>query len=257
MDVGTLEPLGYDDVGTGPALMLVHGLTFSRRTWEPVVTALADRFRCVSVDLPGHGTSTGSGADPALLVQRLHATLEGAGVATPVVVGHSAGALVAIGYAARFGAAGVVDVDQPLLVGGFAARLQQSAQALRGPDFASAFAPFEQTIGVDLLPEPERSRVAATRRVEQELVLDHWRLPLSSPPAQVQQLVDGMLDAIDVPFLYLAGQEPPEPVRAHLAAHLGGLEVVTWPGQGHLVHLAQPARFAELLAAFATRVAVA
>jgi pimeloyl-ACP methyl ester carboxylesterase len=75
--------------GTTP-LVFVHGLTFSRRTWDPVVTQLRDSFRCVAVDLPGHGESGGSGADPRATCERLNRTLDALGVERPVVVGHSA-----------------------------------------------------------------------------------------------------------------------------------------------------------------------
>ncbi|HJQ04083.1 MAG TPA: alpha/beta hydrolase [Nocardioides sp.] len=247
--------LAYDDTGSGPPLVLVHGLTFSRRTWDPAVERLADRFRCVAVDLPGHGDSSGSGADPLQVVDRLHATLEAIGVADPVVVGHSAGTMVALGYGARYPVRGVVDVDQPLVVGPFAGFVQQLADALHGPDFGAAFAPFEESIGVDRLPEPERTRVVGTRQVEQAVVLDHWHTPLTTPPPQMQALVDGLLDAVTTPFLYVAAEEPPAPVREHLAAHLDDLEVVVMPpGGGHLAHLAHPDRFAEVLAGFAGRV---
>lgn len=250
--------LAVDDAGEGagdgPALVFVHGLTFSRGTWTPVVDALASSFRCVSVDLPGYGDSTGSAADPMAVVERLAATLAGLGVERPVLVGHSAGALTATGYAARFPAAAVVNVDQPLLVGGFASLLRQVEEGLRGPDFAAAFAPFEHSIGLHLLPEPERSRVAATRRVDQATVLDHWHLPLSVGPERAQATIDALLDAVDVPYLYVGGQEPADAVRAHLAAHLSRLEVVVHPGAGHLVHLADPARFARVVAEFVERV---
>lgn len=249
------EPLAHDDTGEGPTLVLVHGLTFSRRTWDPVVDRLSDRFRCIAVDLPGHGASTGSAAEPMQVAHRLRRTLTALDVPAPVVIGHSAGALNATGYAATYPVAGVIDVDQPLLVGPFAGMLQQLADRLAGPDFEAAFAPFEDSIGVQRLPEPERSRVAGTRRVDQATVLDHWTLPMTTPPDDLQRRLDGLLDAITVPYLYLGGEEPPPPVRDHLAAHLQNLEVVAWPGRGHLVHLAEPDRFAELVADFAGRVA--
>jgi len=247
------ELLAYDDIGQGPAVVLVHGLTFSRRTWDPLVERLCDRFRCISVDSPGHGDSAGSGADLTVVLRRLHATLTALGVPAPVVVGHSAGALAATGYAAGYPVAGVVNVDQPLVFGPFGAFLQQQAAGLAGPEFEAAFAPFEQSIGVDHLPEPERTRVAGTRQVDQRTVLDHWQLPLTTPPDALQRLVDEMLDAITVPYLYLTGHEPPPPLLQHLAAHLDGLETVVWPGGGHLVHLAEPDRFADLVADFAER----
>lgn len=58
------DVLATDDRGTGPAIVLLHGLTFSRRTWDPITALLTDRHRVVTVDLPGHGDSTGSAADP-------------------------------------------------------------------------------------------------------------------------------------------------------------------------------------------------
>lgn len=252
-DLTEFEPLGYDDTGAGPALVFVHGLTFSRHTWDPIVALLRDRFRCIAVDLPGHGDSTGSASDPDGLAQRLHTTLAKLAVRAPVVIGHSAGALHGTSYAANFPVAGVVNVDQPLLVGGFAAMLQQCEGQLRGPEFATAFRPFEDSIGLDLLPEPERSRVATTRRIDQVTVLDHWHLPLTEPPDALQAHVDAMLGAVTAPYVYLGGEEPPGPVRAHLAAHLHAIEFVIWPNHGHLVHLAQPDRFAALITAFCAR----
>jgi pimeloyl-ACP methyl ester carboxylesterase len=86
-------------------------------------------------------------------------------------------------------------------------------------------------------------------------VLDHWHAPLTMPPPQMQALVDGLLDTVTAPVLYVAAEEPPAPVREHLAAHLHDLEVVVMPpGGGHLAHLAHPDRFAEALARFAGRV---
>ena len=43
--------------GTGPALVLLHGLGVSSWMWDDQVAALSDRFECVTVDLPGSGVS--------------------------------------------------------------------------------------------------------------------------------------------------------------------------------------------------------
>lgn len=248
----SVDLLAHDDVGrsSGPVLLFVHGLTFSRRTWDPVVDRLRDRLRCVAIDLPGHGDSTGSGADLRGVVDRIHATLDAAGVAEPVVIGHSAGALTATGYAATYPSAGVVNVDQTMRVGPFAGFVQQLAPALRGPDFASAFAPFRDSIGVAQLPEPERSRVESTQHIDQQVVLDHWTMPLTASPAQLQGMVDDLLDAIDVPYLWLSGADVPDADRQALLAHVPAAQIETWPGSGHMVHLADPDRFATLVAGF-------
>jgi pimeloyl-ACP methyl ester carboxylesterase len=246
--------LAYDDSGAGPALVFLHGLTFSRHTWDPIIDRLRGDHRCVSIDLPGHGDSPGSAADPWQAAERLHRTLNAIGVDAPVVIGHSAGALMATGYASTYSTVGVVNIDQPLLVAPFAELVQRLSDQLRGPDFDSAFAPFEESIGVARLPEPERSRVAGTRRIDQATVLDHWSLPLGTPPEELQPKLDAMIDSVTVPYLYLAGDKPADPVRQHLQAHLKGLELVVWAGTGHLAHLVDPDRFAELVADFAARV---
>jgi UDP-sulfoquinovose synthase len=67
-----VQPLAHVDTGGDlPAVVLVHGMTFSKATWDPIVDRLRDRFRCLCVDLPGHGESTGSGADPYDVVERI------------------------------------------------------------------------------------------------------------------------------------------------------------------------------------------
>lgn len=104
----SVEPLAHLDTGGDlPSIVLVHGMTFSKETWGPIVDRLTGRFRCLAVDLPGHGESTGSGADPRAVVARIHATVVDRAVVQPVLVGHSAGALHATAYAFAYDTAGV------------------------------------------------------------------------------------------------------------------------------------------------------
>lgn len=50
--------LPYWIIGEGPDLVFVHGWPADGRTWRRIVPALADRFRCHVIDLPGAGRST-------------------------------------------------------------------------------------------------------------------------------------------------------------------------------------------------------
>ncbi len=245
--------LAYDDRGSGRPVVLIHGLTFNRRSWEPIAHRLAERHRVISLDLPGHGQSTGSAANGVALTQRIVTTLGTLDVQRPVVVGHSAGALHATALASMAATSGVINVDQPLVVAPFAALLHRMAPALQGPDFASAFAPFEQSIGVDALPEPERSRLAGTRKVDQEVVLDHWSMPMTRSPQDAQAMVDQMLTGVTVPYLYLAGDPLPEALRQYLEKHIQSVDIVLWPGHGHLPHHADMDRFVELVTGFVAR----
>ena len=49
--------VAYREAGTGPPLALLHSAMLSHKEWEPIVDALADRFRVVLPDLPLHGDS--------------------------------------------------------------------------------------------------------------------------------------------------------------------------------------------------------
>jgi pimeloyl-ACP methyl ester carboxylesterase len=49
--------VAYREAGTGPPLALLHSAGLSHREWAPVVDGLADRYRLVLPDLPGHGDS--------------------------------------------------------------------------------------------------------------------------------------------------------------------------------------------------------
>src|SRR5215207_1661822 len=49
--------IGYERVGEGPPLVLVHGAGVDGRMWQPQLTALADEFTVVAWDEPGAGFS--------------------------------------------------------------------------------------------------------------------------------------------------------------------------------------------------------
>ena len=49
--------VGYYAEGNGPALILVHGIASSSRTWRQVIPRLAERFTVIAPDMLGHGAS--------------------------------------------------------------------------------------------------------------------------------------------------------------------------------------------------------
>lgn len=50
--------MAYRDVGSGEALVLLHGFTETGRMWDPVLETFAERYRVIVPDLRGHGRST-------------------------------------------------------------------------------------------------------------------------------------------------------------------------------------------------------
>jgi pimeloyl-ACP methyl ester carboxylesterase len=100
-----MPPLAFARSGTGAPLVLLHGLGASRRSWDPVLPALAARFDVIAVDLPGFGHSAplpGPGeVPPAVLAQSVADLLDALGVSHPHVVGNSLGGWVALELASR------------------------------------------------------------------------------------------------------------------------------------------------------------
>jgi pimeloyl-ACP methyl ester carboxylesterase len=92
--------LAFDRTGSGEPLVLLHGQGFSRRSWDPVVPALAAHRDVIAVDLPGHGESPrqpkGTGSSPRDLAVAVAELLDEVGVDTAHVAGNSSGGWVAL-----------------------------------------------------------------------------------------------------------------------------------------------------------------
>ena len=109
--------LYYQDVGSGDAVVFVHGVWMSSRCFAPQLEGLADRHRVLALDLRGHGGSehAQSGHTVAQYARDLRAFLEALELREPVVVGWSMGSLVLWDYVRQFGVdglRGIVVVDQ-------------------------------------------------------------------------------------------------------------------------------------------------
>src|SRR5512134_1081790 len=94
----------YVKAGSGPGLVLVHGLLGSRQSWSHLMSVLAQDFTLIAPDLFGHGESAKSLADYSLgahagTLRDLMETLE---IASATVVGHSLGGGVAMQFAYLF-----------------------------------------------------------------------------------------------------------------------------------------------------------
>src|SRR6476659_9022201 len=90
--------------GTGPALLLLHGLGCDHTTWLPVVAALSRRYTVIAPDLLGHGLSDKPRADYSVggYANGMRDLLTCLGIDKVTVVGHSFGGGVAMQYAYQF-----------------------------------------------------------------------------------------------------------------------------------------------------------
>src|SRR5215813_3541982 len=101
--------------GSGPAILLIHGIGDNSTTWATVQAKLAQRFTVVAVDLLGHGQSDKPRADYSVAayangMRDLLSVLE---IERVTVIGHSLGGGVAMQFAYQFPQL----VDRLILVG--------------------------------------------------------------------------------------------------------------------------------------------
>ena len=241
--------LAYDIEGTGTPVVFLHGLTFDRRTWRPIIDQLDGSVASIAIDLPAHGDSGGEPAPLESVAEQIHQLLQTLGAERPVVVGHSMAAAIAGLYASAHPARGIVLGDQATEVLPFAQMLHQIAPMLRGPAFDQVWPNIESSLGLDRIPEPTRSLVLGTHKVRQDVVLGYWDQVLNTDPAELQAWIDDKAAGIQVPCLAVFGRPATDGERERLG-RLPDAQVEEWAGDGHFVHLVDPGRFATRLSAF-------
>jgi pimeloyl-ACP methyl ester carboxylesterase len=259
------RPIPVTEAGQGPAVLLLHAGSADRSSWAGVAAALAARFRVLRFDRwtyrDGHADAPPAGADAmAAEVRDVLAVTTVVGE-RPLLVGHSSGAVVALesALAAPSAFAGLVLYEPPVAVaaplGGEALRRARAALDAGDPDRAI-------TIHMREIVGASRLMVAAMRRVPPA-----WQIVRGHAPAQVtdDEAIEslgvglGRYARLDLPVLLLGGGRSPAHLRQRLdalAAVLPRLDsVVVLEGQGHMANLRAPGEVAQVIAAFADRLA--
>tara|TARA_B110000046_G_C13017533_1_gene409531 strand:+ start:1544 stop:2449 length:906 start_codon:yes stop_codon:yes gene_type:complete len=93
----------YRDEGTGPTLVLLHGVASSLHTWDGWVNRLAPHYRIIRIDLPGHGLT---GSDPSIeryeiayMINKLEKFLNKLSIDEIYLAGNSLGGYIGWNYA--------------------------------------------------------------------------------------------------------------------------------------------------------------
>src|SRR5450755_1160927 len=111
--MSTIEPrkislhgrsVNYVQAGSGPVLLLIHGMAGTLENWRAVIEPLARGHTVLAPDLPGHGTSAPGGGDYSLgaLAAGLRDLLIALGHERATLVGHSLGGGIAMQFAYQF-----------------------------------------------------------------------------------------------------------------------------------------------------------
>ncbi len=247
------DAYGVDDARA--PLVLLHGLTFNRSMWRPAAQELQrldPGRRVVALDLPGHGRSP---AQPSYagedVLPRIHEAVVAAGLAAPVVVGHSAAGITATAYAAAYPSRGVVNVDAAPQPGvPIAVTLKSLADRLDAASFPAVWDMFQRSMRIDLLPRSARRLLQANQTVDRDLVVGHWQELLTRTSAEIDAWLGSTLGALRASrlrySLVMGSPLAPEDV-VWLMRILPGIAIQMWDGSGHFPHLAHPQRFALLL----------
>ncbi len=243
--------LTYDERGTGPALLLIHGFPLCRKMWQPQLEALADAgFRVIAPDLRGFGESEAGDSDYSmdLLADDLVGLMDSLGIELATVAGMSMGGYLLLNllerYPQRVAAALFVvtrsgaDDEAGKARRTEMARLVQSGQAQAVPE---AFA------GVLFAEETSSTRPELVAEV------GAW-MSATGPKALAGGLLamrdrrdcTDLLPHIRIPALVIGGEKdraiPPEHSRS-LAAAIAEAECHILADAGHMANLEQPEAF--------------
>jgi magnesium chelatase accessory protein len=148
-------------LGKGPVLLLLHGTGSSTHTWDKMLPMLAAQYSVLAVDLPGHGFSSplrSRRMSLAAISAALHRLLRTLGVRPSIIVGHSAGAAIAIKLALRQDA-------MPQHIIGINAALRPFGGA-----FAGLFAPLAKSMAALPFLPAMMARRAANRDVVRNML---------------------------------------------------------------------------------------
>ena len=260
----------FRSAGSGPVVVLVHGITSTSATWAKVLPYLAERFTVIAPDLLGHGESAKPRGDYSLGAYAcgIRDLLIALGHDRATFVGHSLGGGVAMQLAYQFPehcerlvlvSSGGLGRDisallraaslpgselvLPLLVD---ARLLGAGRAL-----GRLLGRFGLRVHTDL--EEVLRGHASLSDGEARAAFLHTLRTIVDPWGQRVDASDRLYLAQAVPFMIVWGERDPIiPVEHARAAHrlVPGSRLEVFPDAGHFPHLDDPLRFVKVLGEF-------
>jgi pimeloyl-ACP methyl ester carboxylesterase len=248
--------IGYERVGSGPPLVLLHGALSDSRDWRPQLDALSDEFTVVAWDAPGCGRSS----DPpehfslADYADCLADFVEVVDLERPHVLGLSWGGGLAIQLAGRR-----PRIPRTLVLSGAYAGWAGSLPA------EVVDARLQQCLREAELPPEQWVRDSIpgllTDAAPPETVDEVVAIMCDARPAGYVTMARGFAEAdlrdvlptIAVPTLLLYGevdQRAPLPVAEAIHEQIPGSTLVVLPGVGHLCNVEASDRFNAEVRAF-------
>jgi pimeloyl-ACP methyl ester carboxylesterase len=256
--------------GSGPVVLLLHGLGCDHTTWAPVIETLARRYTVIAPDLLGHGKSDKPRADYSLggYANGMRDLLTVLGIDKVTVVGHSFGGGVAMQFAYQF----PERTERMLLVapGGLGPEVSPAIRAVTTPGFHQAMAlltlPGVRHVGKAGMRAISRTGWTPARDLDEVAeIFESFKDPASRHA--IRHVVRGVVDwsgqivtmadraylTEAMPMCVVWGRNDHViPVRhASNAARLApNARVEVIPNAGHFPHKDHPHRFAKIVHEF-------
>jgi pimeloyl-ACP methyl ester carboxylesterase len=248
----------YDDIGSGPAVILLHGFPFNRSMWREQVEFLSARgYRCVAPDLRGLGENKCDGEIATMeeMARDVASLMDELKIDRAIIGGLSMGCYVAFEFAHLFPSR----VEALVLAGARAegadraekkSREQQAKLALE-----KGFAPSVESILQTLLsPRTLTEKPDVVSRVR-EMVANTD--PRGAAAAQrgmaARRDYSDDLAKIDVPTLIVAGREDgvrtPEDAE-FIDERIPNSQLIVIDDAGHLMNMERPEVFNRVMLKF-------
>jgi len=262
--------VSYRAAGSGPLLVLIHGIAENSATWREVLPGLAERYTVVAPDLLGHGDSAKPRTDYSLgaYASAIRDLLGVLGFERGTIVGHSLGGGVAMQFAYQF----PERCERMVLVSsgglGHDLHLLLRAAALPGAEWVLRLLCGSRLC--DAVDGLARFLGRAGLRAGPDLD-EIWRsfVSLSDPDARqafihtVQSVIDirgqrvsagdRLYLAAELPTMIIWGEHDPLiPVAHAYSAHerIRGSRLEIFANAGHFPHRSDPRRFVAVLVDF-------
>jgi pimeloyl-ACP methyl ester carboxylesterase len=256
-------PIGYLKLGSGPAVVIVHGALCTHEEWMAVARELADRFTCYVMDRRGRGLS---GDAPDYSVEReladIDAVLTAAGQGA-CLVGHSYGAFCSLLAALRTPVPRLVIYEPPWPIHGPAhgRSVVVCPPLIQQGRSEDALVVFFREIGI--IPRGPMGRLftALPRWMKAKLV-PTWASNVALMPVTTREIVavDSIGESLDrfaalkMPTLFLLGAQSHQPhirdTTLALVRLLPNCTLCELPKQGHMAQLFAPKLVAQEITKF-------
>ena len=259
--------VAYRSAGSGPVIVLIHGITSTSATWERVMPYLATRFTVVAPDLIGHGESAKPRGDYSLgaYASGVRDLLGALGHERATVVGHSLGGGVAMQLAYQFPDrcerlvlvdSGGLGQEVHLLLRAATLPLSEVVLPLlastpllsAGRSVSRFFGRLGLRVGTDF-GEMARGHASLADR-EARAAFVHTLRTIVDPGGQRVSATDRLYLAEKVPFMLVWGERDPIiPVDHGRAAHelVPSSRLEVFENAGHFPHVDDPQRFLDVL----------